>query len=951
MSNIDILPQNAIKDIVSVDNRILALVDSIRLLEDNNIDDLVADSVNNDLEKLRQQLQSLTVLQDRFNNSMSDKKNANINDINSFYNDLVSQVSSSERYIRDNSQLQNLLNPITSTPEPIPITWDIDPLNIDNYVNFGAERYEQEINSIATSLDRIISTQNSIAQNTLNMDILPDNAVQDIAILDSRILELSSNIQLLENNNIDDIVADSVNNDLEWLRQQLQSLTTLQNNLNSAFDNADITDINTAYSNLNTQVSSTERYIRDNTRLQDLMNSTINNGVDNTNSLVEQTQSVSDSISNNTRLNNNFNNSLSNSNTQLTGMMSTLSKIATTYLSIQSAGKLIELSDTVAQSSARLNNVSNNFGNDLDTTQLETMIFNASQNAGAEYSNMVDLVARFGNNASDAFSGSDSVVAFTDLLNKQMLIDGTTTAELSSTMIQLSQALGSGRLQGEEFNAIAEASPSLIQHIADSVGVAKGELKSMASEGVITADIVTSAIFEASDKINDNFNEFPKTWGQVWNNMKNQSVVSLEPVTTALSNVANNPAFQDFAISSVNALSMVAVVLESIINGMMDLGSTIADNWNSILPVIVLVTTGLIIYNTIVGISNLLTGQSTAAKIANIIITNAQTLATNIFNTSILTNIMLTGKMILIITGVCAVVGLAIAFFTSWADTTLSVTQIICGAIAVAGAIIYNIFITLFNGVIDIGVTLYNCIAAFANFFGSVFNNPVQAIAKLFYDLFDVIMGVIEASALAIDKLLKTDMSSVVSGIRNMIANNVGNLVAETEVIMTPVDASNYTKELIGISTAWEFGTGIGAKLEDYVGNLFDNDKSNLYDETPLDDDYTSLLGGSPLNDMTDFSDILGDTGGLGEIASNTGTIADNTSDIFDNIELSNEDLKYLRDAAEKDVINRFTTAEIKLEMNNNINNDSTKQDIDGFIDEFTHKINSAMFKMAEGAY
>lgn len=170
-----------------------------------------------------------------------------------------------------------------------------------------------------------------------------------------------------------------------------------------------------------------------------------------------------------------------------------LKNAVTAYISIQSVGKALDISDELTTTTARLNMMNDGV---QTTEELVNMVYAAAQDARGSFGDMADVVARFGNNAKDAFGSSEEVVAFADLVQKQMTIAGASTTEASNAMLQLSQALGSGVLRGDELNSIFEQAPNLIQSIADYLDVPIGQIREMASEGELSADVVKAAILQ-----------------------------------------------------------------------------------------------------------------------------------------------------------------------------------------------------------------------------------------------------------------------------------------------------------------------------------------------------------------------------------------------------------------------------------------------------------------------
>ena len=434
-------------------------------------------------------------------------------------------------------------------PEPveIPVTWNTD--GVDVFTGTGVERFQQEVQSANDMLNTLNTTQARISQTAQGMDILPDAAVQDMNTMQQRLSAIQQRIQQIENNPVN-VGADNANAELEQLRMQLNQAIQEQNSLNQAMQNMDVSAANDAYLRLSQTVGNTERYIRDNVDEQGRFNQEISAGTQQANELTN-----------------------------------TIKRAVAAYVSIQSVGKALNISDELVQTTSRLNMMNDGV---QTTAELVNMVYAAAQDARGSFSQMADVVARFGNNAKDAFSSSEEVVAFADLIQKQMTIAGASTQEAANAELQLSQALGSGVLRGDELNSIFEQAPNLIQNIADYLDVPIGKIREMAADGELSADVVKAAIFSAADDINSKFNEMPMTWGQMWQSMQNTALIAFQPVLQRLNDLANSEAFQTFIQGAIEAMATLANILLNVFEVAASVGAFIGDNWSIIAPIIYL---------------------------------------------------------------------------------------------------------------------------------------------------------------------------------------------------------------------------------------------------------------------------------------------------------------------------------------------------------------------------
>lgn len=778
-----------------------------------------------------------------------------------------------------------------SAPAEIPVQWETN--NLDVFTGTGMDRFEQEVQSANSMLEQLSSTQNDIARQAYSTTIFPPESFQDLNSMAVRIDSIRERIQQIESNPVN-MGTDTANSQLEQLRSQLDRAIQEQNNLNTAMQNMDVSGANAAYLQLSQTVGNTERYIRDNTDEQGRFNQEIQEGVSGAE-----------------------------------GLMGMIKRVVGAYVGIQSVGKILNMSDELTQTTSRLDLMNNSFneinGTANETSELVNMVYAAAQDARGSFSDMASVVARFGNNARDAFGNSEEVVAFADLVQKQMTIAGASTQEAANAELQLSQALGSGVLRGDELNSIFEQAPNLIQNIADYLDVPIGQIREMAADGELSADVVKAAIFAAADDINGKFDEMPMTWGQIWQSMQNTAVMAFQPVLQRLNGMANSDAFQGLVDGAIEAMATTANMVLNIFDLVGSVAGFVADHWSIIEPIILGVAAAIIIYTAFTK------GAEIASRAASLA-TNAWTAAQGAFNAVMSMNPV--GLVIIAVVLLIAIIYAAVAAVNHFAGTSVSATGLICGAFATALAFIGNLFIGTANTIIGIGVTLWNAIANFVNAFALVFNNPVAGIEAIFLSLFNFIVEVIESAARMIDAVFGSSLADAVAGFQNKVQAKVDAVITEnggSEILKT-VEMSDYQFNRFNYGDAWNSGYNFGQGIDDKISNF---SLSDIFGKTdiPNPDDYIS-----------GFSDAIANSGAGGNLDS----IADDTSAIKDSVDITDEDLKYLRDIAEQEAINRFTTAEIKLDMTNN-NNVSSNADLDGIVDGMTTKVLETLEIVREG--
>lgn len=808
----------------------------------------------------------------------------------------------------DAPQTSTPTTPQPSAPQSVPVQWQSDSMDV--FTTSGVERFQQEIQSANSMLNTLNTTQERIAATAAGTDMFPASAVADMNSMQSRLQAIQQRIQQIESNPMN-LGTDTANAELEQLRNQLNQAVQNQEDLNRAMERMDVSAANEAYLRLSSTVSNTERYIRDNTDEQGRFNRAIDEG----------TQGAGD-------------------------LMNMIKGAVAAYASVQTIGKVMDLSDQLTSTTARLNLMNDG----LQTTQdLQNMIYLSAERSRGAYQATADAVSKLGLMAGDAFSSSEEIIAFTEQLNKQFTIAGTETAGIEAAMLQLTQAMGSGVLRGEEYNSILEQAPNIIQAIADYMEVPKGQLKDMAAEGQITAEIVKNAMFAAADETNAKFESMPKTFNQIWTSFQNTALMAFQPVLQRLNDVANSEAFQTFINGAIEALSMVAGIVVEIFNLIASVGTMIADNWSWLSPIIYGVAAALLVYYgrlmlvrgaelalaAVQGVVAVAKGILAAATMLVTGATWAQTTAQYGLNAA-----MYACPIVWIIILIIALIALfyaAVAAVNKFAGTSVSATGIICGVFMVAAAFIGNLFVALINFVIDIFVVLWNFIAAFANFFGNVFNDPVGAIARLFFDLVDTVLSLLQSLASAIDTIFGSNLAGAVQGWRDSLGGWVDSTFGQGEEIMAKLNAEDLHLDRFEYSSAWDAGYSFGEGIDESIANF---DPSSLFD--------TNVPGAG---DYADLSGYGSDLGGLGGIGSGVDDIAGNTGAIADSMDITEEDLKYLRDIAEQEAVNRFTTAEISVDMSGMQNNISNGMDLDGVISGLTEGVNEAIDSMAEGVH
>lgn len=508
-------------------------------------------------------------------------------------------------------------------------------------------------------------------------------------------------------------------------------------------------------------------------------------------------------------------------------LVSKLTALAAAYLGVQSAQKLINLSDTWTQTTARIDRM--NDGTQT-TPQVQDMIFAAAQRSRGDYQDTADMAAKLGTLAPDAFNSTQEVVAFAEQINKQFALAGTSAQGAQAAMLQLTQAMSSGVLRGEELNSVLEQAPTITRAISEYMGVTVGEMRELASEGKITADVVKAAVFSAAEETNAAFESIPLTFSQAMTMVKNEGLNALRPVLEELNNFLNSDIGKDALNGFISAVRMGGETLLWLVRLVESSAAFIAENWD---------TVSTLLIGGAIAVAAVMTASAIQSAIAW----------------------AKTNWLLLLIGGsIVLVIYMARQMGATWED--------VCG---VVGGVLYELFALGNNLVAD----AWNLIATFAEFFANVFNNPVAAIAHLFADLADWVLGILQSLASAIDAVFDSNLADAVNNWRSGI-QNWANSLGENEIKIQRMNKIYY-------DDAWDRGSQMGRSVGAALDNFTMPDFSSSMGGEGFD--YDALLAASGLN-----STLTG--------------IGEDTKAIRSSVALSEEDIKLLVDMATREYVN-----------------------------------------------
>lgn len=445
-------------------------------------------------------------------------------------------------------------------------------------------------------------------------------------------------------------------------------------------------------------------------------------------------------------------------------LASRLKALAAGYLGLRGVQALGSLSDTWTQTTARLDRM--NDGRQT-TPEAQEMIFHAAQRSRGDYQDTADMVAKLGTLAPDAFGSTAEVVAFAEQINKQFALAGTSAQGAQAAMLQLTQAMSSGVLRGEELNSVLEQAPTITQAIAKYMGVTIGELRELASEGQVTAQVVKAALFAAAEETNAAFEAVPLTFSQGWNMVKNEALSALRPALEQLSALLNSDIGRT-AFNGLIAAAQLAGQAVSWLISLVEMGARwVMNNWETVSTVLIGLTVGI-----------------AAVMVGSAAISAAAWIAAN-------------WPLVLIVGAIALAIYMARRMGATWEEVG-----------GIVGGIFYELYAVGYNLTAD----AWNLVATFAEFFANVFNNPVAAIANLLAGLGDWALGIIQSIASGIDAVFGSNLSSAVSGWRSNLKGWVHDTFGENEIKVQRMEHIDY-------GDAWNRGGEIGRS----VGRAVDN--------------------------------------------------------------------------------------------------------------------------------
>lgn len=591
-------------------------------------------------------------------------------------------------------------------------------------------------------------------------------------------------------------------------------------------------------------------------------------------SLVNGVNSIAESLDNMNRRQEEAAQKTRKTKSEFQKLIDTVRNLAVVHFAQTTGRQILELADSMTTTRARLDLMNDGL---QTTAELQDMIMKSANRSRAAYSTTADAVAKMGIMAGDAFSSNEELIAFSELINKQFTIAGTSAAGIDAAMLQLTQAMSSGVLRGEELNSVFEQAPTIIQTIADYLGVPIGKIREMAAEGQITSTIVKNAMLASADEINAKFAAMPMTFSQVWTIAKNIALEAFTPVLTLIGQGAQ----------------------------------WIYDNWSMIAPVFWGLAAAALGYAVALGI------QTAATWIANG--------AAQAFFTTLLTNPLF---------WIALAIGVVVAAIYKWVQSVggLKVAWLICvNAVLTAWDWVKIGFMTGVYFVMNLWnrlqLAFYTAGVNIQNFMGDMKAGVLTILQNMVNGAIDIINGFINTlnkiPGVSIDAIEKVTFGTTAQ-MENDAAKQAraADLAAYQDQINSQIaerdSALSAMKSEARAATAQRDAEIAAAKAESAAaGNGSTEPNWSAYANTDPGD--------------------IGNVDRVGSVGS-----------IDEDVNIADEDLKFLRDVAEMRYVQNFVTLTPTVAVDAKI---SEKVDVDEVVDKIERRLETEFEAAAEGVY
>lgn len=653
---------------------------------------------------------------------------------------------------------------------------------------------------------------------------------------------------------------------------------------------------------------------------------------------MEQTLNmINQQIEVNINAQNNFNDRIETGASEAENLMQKVKSAASELFSLENASKVLDLSDEIMRTTDSIDSLNDGA---RSTQQLLDKIYASAQNTHTPYLEAADAIAKMGSTAGAVFQSSSELISFMDQFNKQCVIGSASAEEQAKAVESLRQGMAAGALDGGNLNAVLSAAPGIASAIEQSMGWAEGSVISYANQGAVTAEVVKNSLFQMADETNKKFDMMSITFGQTMTNLENGAVKAFQRILGKLNEVTKSEQFQGFVTGAICAMGILAIVISNIFGLIGAIGGLISDNWSVIEPLVWGLVAALVVYNAVLGIGWLTTLMDLAAKAGHAIASAAETVAIYalIAAQEGLNAALALCPVTWIIIAIIALIAVIFAL-CSWIAETTGIAEsgfgVICGVIMAAVGVVWNSICGFVNGIIQFLWTCFvepiiGIVEWILNVMNGGFDSFGDAVANLIGNVISWFLSLGKVVTKIIDAIFGTDWTSGLTALQDKVLSwgKNENAITLDRTAPTLGERVEY-EELYKAGAGW--GDGAAGSVSDFFDGLWKQDEK-----------------GDNLNDLQNFMDNSGIPDNLGTVSEDATAISEGTAGILDSLGVASGDLEYLRDIAEEEAINRFTTAEIKIEMNNH-NNISQDTDLDGFIDGLTMRVVEALEVVREG--
>lgn len=646
--------------------------------------------------------------------------------------------------------------------------------------------------------------------------------------------------------------------------------------------------------------------------------------------------------------------------TSMLGRMTSISRALNFMVAIQALRQmanlmsgLIKSGDEYIQTMARLKTIEDG---SKTGQELQDSIMAAAQRSRTGFGIMADSVAKLRSQAGEAFKSNDEAIAFAEQLNKLYKIGGASLEQQKAGTLQITQALASGVLRGDEFNSMMENAPLVAQKLARHLGVSVGQLRAMAKDGQLTGDTLKNALLGSAVETNAEFAKMPMTFSDMMTQVGNVASYAFQPLIQAWQEFINSTAGQNFMAGLETAMFAIGQIALWLFNLFVAGWNWVTENINFVITALIMVAT----VATIVGIAIFIAGMIAQAPWV---------------------------LVYLVMIGIIAVALLIATVLNAMGISFLDVAAAIVAAFVFVGTVVYDIIMFVVNlvmymiaPIVNLFVAIYNIGVAIAEFLRNVFKHPIYSIRKLFYNLVRTVLDYFASFVDGVVNVAQSIGNAFIAG-ANMAIKAINWIIKAINKIPGAPKIGE-VGEMGYMSNDGSFANGIramgemfnpGEAPDDYES--FDGMRANMMTPGGLWDGMknpfstagnafsgTKAFGQGVGDAMQGFADKMkgqdelaskfdqmnqtpsgagvpsGGAGGLGDKLGKGKNIG-NVGKIEDEVKLKDEDIKMMRDVAERKYIIDYQVLTPQVSVNYESKNSATEQDINDLVGKIEEKI------------